>query len=114
MDEANNGHIDIYNAFAWEPRWWNRKVTFVYVDTTDYKADNLIEKRGIRIKYLEDAKKDDMDYCICACRIPKKQIGDFLDAMYELQNLMLICGHLDYEEVCGEVRKMLMEDEDDD
>ena len=114
MDESNNERIEIYNAFAFEPRWWSRKITFVYVDTPDYKANSLIEKRGIRVKHLEDAQHEDIPYYICACRIPKKQTGDFLDAMYELQNLMLICGHLDYEEVCGEVRKMLMEDEDDD
>lgn len=114
MDEANNGRIEIYNAVALWPHWWNRKITFFYVDTPDYKADSLIEKRGIRVKYLHDHRRDNDSFCVCSCRIPKKQLEDFLDAMYELQNLMLICGYDDYEEYCDEVRDMLSEGEDDD
>lgn len=114
MDESNNEHIHIYNAFAVQPRWWSRKVLFYYVDTPDHKADNFIEKRGIRVKYLYDEKRDGDSYYICSCRIPKKQLEDFLAAMHELQNLMLICGHSDYEEFCNEVRNMFMEGEDDE
>ena len=112
MDEANNERIDIYNAFAIESPWWRRKVNFFYIDTIDYKADRLIEKHGIRINHFGDAIGE--TYAICSCRIPKKQIEDFLEAMYELQNLMIICGHKDYKEHCVSVRNKLMgEDEDD-
>lgn len=114
MDESNNDHIDIYNAFAMMPSRWSRKITFFYVDTPDHKADKLIEKRGIRVKYLDDTVKENDPYVICSCRIPKKQLEDFLAAMHELQNLMLICGHHDYEEYCGKVHKMFVEGEDDD
>ena len=114
MEEAENAHINIFNAFAVLPHWWDRKITFYYVDTPDYKADNLIEKRGIRVKYLHDHRRDGDPFCICSCRIPKKQLEDFLAAMHELQNLMLICWYSDYEEFCNEVHNMFMEDEADD
>ena len=114
MEEAENTHINIFNAVAVLPHWWNRKIKFYYVDTPDYKADNLIEKRGIRVKYLHDHRRDGDSFRVCSCRIPKKQLEDFLEAMYELQNLMLICGYDDYEEYCNEVRDMLSEGKADD
>ena len=109
MEESNNENIDIYNAWAVGVAWWRRKVTFVYIDTPDHKADNLIDKRGIRVRYLDDAFKDGEPYYVCACRVPKKRLVDFLDAMYELQNVMLICGYHDYEEYCNTVREMMFE-----
>jgi len=114
LEEANNGRIHIYNAFAVTPSRWSRRITFFYIDTPDHKADNLIEKRGIRVKYLHDEVRDGDPYYVCACRIPKKQLEDFLEAMYELQKLMLICGHNDYEEFCNEARNIFLEGEEDE
>lgn len=95
--------ILIFNAAGVKPPWWRRKrITFFYVDTPDYKADDLLEKYGVPVKYIGDRVKEDDGYIIVECRVKYEDVEDFLNVMHELQRLMLICGYRDYEEICRE------------
>lgn len=40
---------------------------------------------------------------IIFCKVRKKDSERFLDALSELPNKMLICGHPDYEEYCDDI-----------
>ena len=106
--------VYIFNAVCMEPKWWQRKrLTFFYVDTPDYKADGLFEKYGVKVKFIGDYAKEANNYVIVECRVKVEDGKDFLNIMHELQRLMLICGHRDYEEFCREwVAKMEGEDDE--
>ena len=110
---AEDEKILIYNAVGLNRRWWQKRWTFFYVDTPDYKADGLFEKHGVPAKIVVDYVKEGSPFVFVEFRVKYKDVEDFLDVMYELQKLMLICGHRDYEEFCREwIAKMEAEDDD--
>lgn len=113
MDEEKKS-IEIYNAFALEKRWWQWWYTVVYIDTKDYKADNILERHGVRAKSINEFEKSECDYVIETAKIPAKQFVEFLISMDELQKLMIISGFLDYEEFCREVHNWFEEGIPDD
>ena len=108
MDEEKET-IEIYNAFAWNKRWWQWWYTVTYVDSRDFKADNIFERHGVGAKFLADFEKPDCDYIIVTAKIPTKQFDEFLASMDELQKLMIISGDLDYEEFCRDFQRYVGE-----
>jgi len=106
--------IEIYNAFIWAKHWWQRRCGVLYIDTPDYKADNILERYGVRIKYLNDYASPESYYIIVSAKIPENELEAFLSAMDDLQKLMLISGHLDYEKFCRKIRHWIEEDMSDD
>lgn len=104
---TDDEHIEIYNAVALAKRWWQRRWTFFYADTPDYKADNILERRGVNVKYGSEFRNDDEKYIIVTCKILPDEIDDFLEAMHTLQNLMIIAGYTDYEDFCRKMSDML-------
>lgn len=110
---AEDEKILIYNAVGLNRRWWQKRWTFFFIDTPDYKGDDMIEKHGIRVKYIGDYDRKDSPYIIVSCKVRDQDIEEFLHAMHDLQRIMLISGHFDYEEFCREwVAKMEAEDDD--
>ncbi len=95
---AEDEKILIYNAVALVPRWWRKRLTFFYVDTHDYKGDDMAEKHGVKVKYIGDYAKEDSPYIIVQCKVWNRDVDSFLQAMHDLQRIMLISGHFDYEE----------------
>lgn len=53
--------------------------------------------------------KDDSPYCIVFCKVLKKDAERFEDALGRLKDKMLLLGHKDYPEACGEIAKMIEE-----
>lgn len=112
MDDESE-HIEITNAIALAKRWWQWRWTFYYADTFNYMADNLLERRGVHVKFLEEYQHPDESYVIVCCKVPNIHLEGFLAAMHDLHNLMLIGGHLDYDKFCKKMAQMLEGDEDE-
>ena len=73
---------------------------YVYVDTKDYKADNIIIEGNIRMKIIKEFHKEGERYCLIYCKVRKDDAIRFELAMEKLKSKMLVCGYSDYEEWC--------------
>jgi hypothetical protein len=79
-----------------------RNFYYAFLDTSDYLADGLFIKHQVTVKFLQEYGHDDSPYLVIFCRIRKRDESAFLDALKELPNKMLICGHPDYPTMCQE------------
>lgn len=82
-------------------------VPYVYVDHFRYLADNLFVERKVRIKWQEELEKKDSPYLIIFCRVWKRDMAGFEEALEKLKDKMLLMGHRDYGEACSEVEKLI-------
>ena len=80
---------------------------YAFLDTGDYLADNLFINHQVTVKFLQEYGHDDSPYLVIFCRIRKRNEKAFLDAVKELPNKMLICGHPDYPTVCRKFMERL-------
>ncbi len=69
----------------------------IYIDVRDYLADPLFVKHGVRIRCGKECAIPDSPYRFILCRVRKRDVQGFHDALEELENSMLICGYTDYE-----------------
>lgn len=88
------------NYIAFGGRFYLR---FAYVDTHNYTADSLFNRRNVPVKYEDEYAREGSKYRIIFCRIPRKHRAKFMEALGELPNKMLLCGHRDYEEFCEDI-----------
>lgn len=77
---------------------------FCFVDSNKYLADRIFIRRKINVKFGDEYGRDDSNYLIVFCKIKKKDREEFLAAMKELEQKMLILGHRDYMELCGRLQ----------
>jgi hypothetical protein len=77
-----------------------RYLFYAFLDTGDYLADGLFIQHQVTVKFLQEYGHDDSPYLVIFCRIRKRDEAAFLDALEELPNKMLICGHPDYPSQC--------------
>lgn len=84
-------------------------VPYAYVDHSSYQADQLFVQNKVTMKFMGEMAKDDSPYCIVFCKVLKKDAERFEDAMGRLKDKMLLMGHKDYSEACGEIAKMIDE-----
>ena len=76
---------------------------FVYVDAKDYLADQLFIEREITVAFLQEYAKPDSEYIVIFCKVHKKDRSAFEDAVNALNNKMLLMGHPDYPDFCGQL-----------
>ena len=83
-----------------EGRW---RYQFIYFDVENYMADKLFIEHNVRLKITSEYSliRDPHGYRIILCKVWKKQLGDFLEAIDKLSNKMLLCGHTDYLDFCA-------------
>lgn len=62
---------------------------------------------GSRIRIMV---KDGSSYCIVFCKVLKRDVARFEEALERLKDKMLLLGHKDYPDACGEIAKMIEED----
>lgn len=72
---------------------------YAYLDTERYLADDLFIKHKVCVKYGNEFASKDSDYRIIFCKVKKADEDNFLIALEELKNKMLLMGHTDYEKV---------------
>lgn len=89
--------------------WTIEKFSFLYdffaiIDTADYLADQLFIKHQVHVRFGPEFVCPDAPYRVIMCKCRKKDVGAFLDAIKELPNKMLLCGHPDYLTFCEDLK----------
>ena len=93
-------------------------VPYAYVDHSSYLADQLFvqnkitmkSKKATTMKFKGEMVKDGSAYCIVFCKVLKRDVARFEEALERLKDKMLLLGHKDYPAACGEIAKMIEED----
>lgn len=75
---------------------------YVYWDCAAYQADVLFLKHQVLVRFLQEYVKDGWTYRAVFCRVRKRDEAAFLKSLGELPSKMLLCGHPDYLEQCGQ------------
>lgn len=70
-------------------------------------ANQLFIKHKIPMKFGKELQRSDSQYIIIYCDIKKKYEREFLIALSELRNRMLLLGYYDYDEYCESVLTLL-------
>ena len=73
---------------------------YAIVDVSDYYADQLFIRHQVTVRFGSEYAHPDAPYRIIFCKVRKKDEQRFLDALQELPNKMLLCGHPDYPAFC--------------
>lgn len=94
--------------------WRPFSVQCLYVDVSGcYYADSLFEKYHLhKVKYEYEGRKPDDKYCVCVCRILRKDFPKFQAAMMDLPNKLAILGYRDYEEYCQNLFRLLYDEDE--
>jgi len=88
------------------------RVKYAYIDTHNYLAVSLFYKHKVSVRFKDEYAKDGENYRVIFCSIKQKDKENFEKALLELQNKMLICGQLDYENYCNEIMEWMKQYEE--
>ena len=78
-------------------------VPYAYVDAAPLLAISLFQKKQIRPRFKHVLGKEDSPYKIVFCKVRKRDVAKFEEAMEELKNKMLLLGYRDYGQACSDV-----------
>ena len=84
-------------------------VPYAYVDHSSYLADQLFIQNKVTIKFKGEMAKNDSPYRIVFCKVLKRDAERFEESLGSLKDKMLLLGHRDYPDACGEIAKMIEE-----
>lgn len=73
---------------------------YVFFDTKEYLADQLFINHKVTVSFDKEYVKQGIPYVAIFCKIKKKDEGNFLKALAELPNKMLIMGNRGYISYC--------------
>ena len=91
-------YIDLGKDFS--GRWEH----YVYPDTDEPQLISLLARRKVRhVKCETVMKSEKTEYLLLHMKVLKKEEKQFLQALEDLKDKMLICGHRDYEAASGEI-----------
>lgn len=86
---------------------------YVYVDSDDYKADNIMINNNVHGKILGEWSHPQEKYRLIQMKVKKSSIEAFEDSMEQLAKKQLIAGNDDYldnaDHLCNELLKMAKE-----
>ena len=80
---------------------------YMFIDSSEYLADNLFCGHQVPVKFGKEMVNKDTKYVIISCKIHKRYEEQFVEALQELPNKMLLFGHTDYIEYCKKFFDML-------
>lgn len=81
---------------------FSRYNNFVYIDTMGFLADRIFIENKVRVKFCGDYKHREKNYVVVFCKVKKKDVPMFLQALKELKNRAILMGNTDYETFCKE------------
>jgi hypothetical protein len=84
-------------------------VHYTYVDHRSYLADQLFVQNKVTVKFKGEMVREDSTYCLVFCKVLKKDVERFEEALGKLTDKMLLLGHRDYPDVCSEIAKIIDE-----
>lgn len=80
---------------------FSRYIKVAYLDTKEYKADMILIRHKVRVKFLRDflfkGSEHDLTYSIVKVR--KADFRGFIESMRELRNAHLILGNQEYARI---------------
>ena len=76
---------------------------FAYFDTDNNVAHPLFAKHKVRVRLCREFCKRGSDYKLVFCKVRRKDVHGFLNAINEMSNKMLIMGHVDYDNFCQSI-----------
>lgn len=82
---------------------------FMYFDVEPYKADDIFIEYGIRPKFYEHITFEGSPYLLIRCKVSRRDVHLFEQAMAKLKQKMLLTGNEDYGEWCEHIWDMLDE-----
>ena len=65
----------------------------------------LFVQRKITIKFKGEFEREGSPYRIIMCRVLKRDVGRFEEALEKLKDKMLIMGYRDYDKVCADMNQ---------
>ncbi len=74
--------------------------SYIFLDCDEYLADQLFIKHKVPVKFRKEFIKESSEYRIICCRIRKKYEKEFLTALSEMYNKMILRGFYGYQEFC--------------
>lgn len=77
---------------------------FCFVDCNEYLSDRIFLRRKLNVRLGDEYANAQSKYVIVFCKVMKKEQEEFLRAMKELEQKMLLVGHRDYMEFCGRLQ----------
>lgn len=80
---------------------------FVYFDDWNYSADSLFNRYQIPIKFKGSWERDGDKYIVICCKVRRKDVPKFEQAMEDLKVKMLLIGNTDYASFCESLMKKL-------
>ena len=81
-------------------------VPYAYVDHSSYQADQLFVQNKVRMKFKGEMVREDSSYRIVFCKVLKRDITKFEEALEKLKRKMLLLGYRDYPDACSEITKI--------
>lgn len=77
------------------------------MDHSSYLADSLFSQKKIRLRFKEEFTREDSPYRMIVCRVHKRDVGKFEEAMEQLKDKMLLLGYKDYGETCRRIEELI-------
>lgn len=84
--------------------------SYAYIDVADYLADDIFEQYKIKVRFGKEMWHPDHAYKVIFCKVYRHQEHKFLIAMEKLKDKMLLCGHGDYLDYCGQIQKAVQDE----
>lgn len=81
---------------------------YVYLDTEDLLAANLIRRCGIHVRLMQVMARENEKYRLVAVKVLKKDEIKFRQVMEDLKGMMLLYGNRDYESRGGQLMEITM------
>lgn len=79
---------------------------FLYLDHKSNMADSLFIQNDVEVSFMQEVVKKDSDWKFVRCRIHKRDVDKFEDALSKLHNKCLICGVRGYSQALAQMKVM--------
>lgn len=80
---------------------------YAFIDSPDYLADQLFVNQKVKVDFGKEYGQEGSDYLVIFCRVRKTKEKEFIRALEELENKMLLMGHRDYLSFCADMKKKI-------
>lgn len=108
ISEKRYGGLDLKNY--WKMRDFSLfSVPYVYVDHSSYLADSLFIQNKVTMQFKGEMKKENSPYRIIFCKVLKRDVIRFEEALCKLRDKMLLFGYSDYPDACSEIAPLIEE-----
>ena len=80
---------------------------YAFIDSQDYLADQLFVKHKVKVDFGKEHCHKGSNYLVMFCKVRKTKEKEFIQALEELENKMLLMGHRDYPSFCADIKEKI-------